>query len=76
MTEEDFTKLLSLALEDVTCAASPDWFGLDSKLSDLRLDSLTRIELITVIEERLNVDIDDSVLRAATTARDLYNAVV
>ncbi|MBI1731848.1 MAG: AMP-binding protein [Gammaproteobacteria bacterium] len=40
-------------------------------VADLALDSLQRIELVSLIEEILNVSIEESVITAATTVADL-----
>lgn len=47
-------------------------FGNDSKLADdLGLDSLGLVELVVMLEERFNIDFDESNLRPVTTVADL-----
>ncbi len=46
-----------------------------SLVGDLQMDSLMRIELITAIEEQLNVIIDETLLTASSTIQDLEQLV-
>jgi acyl carrier protein len=44
---------------------------LDTKISDLSLDSVSVMEVIGMVEEKLHVRFDDSDLSRLTTVRDL-----
>jgi acyl carrier protein len=76
MTEEVFIEALLAALGEVTEDPIPADFGLDWPLEDLALDSLGRVELLTCIEERFDIEIDDDVLRVMKTPRDLYSTIL
>lgn len=52
--------------------ASPDP---SAKLSDLRLDSLGRVELLSALEDRYQIEIDEAAFTAATTVRDVESIV-
>jgi acyl carrier protein len=75
MTEELFIDALRSAVEDVTDEPPGVTIEMDLKLSELNLDSLTRLELMTILEDRFELQLDDTVLREITTARDLFTAV-
>jgi long-chain acyl-CoA synthetase len=45
------------------------------RLADLGLDSVTRVELATLLEEEFNVEIDEGALTADTTVSELKKAV-
>jgi len=56
---------------------SADLLGLDSatRLSDLQLDSLGRVELLTTLEQRYQIAIDEAAFTAATTVGDIQNLI-
>jgi acyl carrier protein len=52
-----------------------DTLTLDTKLSDLALDSVAVMEVIGMVEERLHVRFDDGDLSRLSTVRDLSTLV-
>lgn len=56
---------------------SADLLGLDSatRLSDLQLDSLGRVELLTTLEQRYQIALDEAAFTAATTVGDIQNLI-
>jgi acyl carrier protein len=69
--EEEFLREFLVIFEEVTGGSSPAGLFLEFQLRELNIDSLTRIELVASLEDRLGVTIGDSVLRSAVTVRDL-----
>jgi len=56
---------------------SPDLLSLDpaTSLSDLQLDSLGRVELLSTLEDRYQISIDEAAFTAATTIGDVQKVV-
>lgn len=52
-----------------------DGLTLDTKLSDLQLDSVLVLEMTGYVEQKLNVRFDDEELSRLTTLRDLGNLI-
>ncbi|RSN00041.1 acyl carrier protein [Streptomyces sp. WAC 01420] len=50
LDDEKFCRVLSEAVHEVTGESVPEGFTLDSPLGDLGVDSLTRMEVVTVLE--------------------------
>ena len=55
--------------------AGLDTLTLDTKISDLSLDSVSVMEVIGMLEERLHMRFDDGDLSKLTTVRDLAKLV-
>ncbi|GLV78350.1 phosphopantetheine-binding protein [Streptomyces hygroscopicus] len=75
ITEESFVAAFSAAIEEVTEEPLPPGFTLDSKFIDLDLDSMSRLEVITCLEDRLQQVIGDRMLGQSFTPRDLLDAL-
>jgi acyl carrier protein len=73
VTERDFLLFFREVLPDYI-ETVPSNVDLDTDLSELGIDSLSRIELIAAIEDKFEKRIDDSVLRTVRVGRDLLNA--
>jgi acyl carrier protein len=52
-----------------------DGLTLDSKLSDLQLDSVLVLEMTGYVEQKLSIRFDDEDLSRLTTLRDLANLI-
>lgn len=66
LSRKDFTQFLDEFLDD----GLPD-NGLDARISDIGLDSLSLLELIQAIETEYEVEIDLAEIRDRSTLRDL-----
>ena len=75
MTEEIFIKEFVLAYQEVTYETPPESFGSDFSIADLNLDSLTMIELISCLEEKLDTSIKFEQFRSLSTPRDVFAAL-
>ncbi|GAA0553226.1 hypothetical protein GCM10010172_39710 [Paractinoplanes ferrugineus] len=71
LTEETFTKMFEEALLEVL-GEIPDGVGFDSRFSDLKIDSLSRLEVMTILEGRLQTRVDDSMLQKIDSGRDMF----
>ena len=48
-------------------------FGLDTKLNEIELDSLKRIDLVMNLEEEFDTSIDDDIFEHVETVGELVN---
>lgn|GEM_PF-3285382 len=71
-----FAAEFAAAVLETTTEPLPENFSLDTRFSDLDLDSLSRLEVITALEDRLDIALSDAMLNSATSPRDLYDALV
>lgn len=55
--------------------STPARLDTSAKLSDLRLDSLGRVELLSALEDRYQIEIDEAMFTAATTVGDVEKIV-
>ena len=74
--EDKFVGTFAAVYPEVSDDPLPDDFTLDSPLELLSIDSLGRIELIGLLEDRLGTRISDDSLRNAKSLRDIYLAAV
>jgi acyl carrier protein len=74
VTEEQFALMFHDALGEVL-ESIPDGVELDTEFGDLDIDSLSRMEIITILEGKMKARINDSVLQNAKTGRDLFCAL-
>lgn len=58
-----------------TTADAPTRLDSSARLSDLRLDSLGRVELLSALEDRYQIEIDEAAFTAATTVREVEKLV-
>lgn len=65
---------LAQAISNVTGAASTT-LDPTTRLSDLQLDSLGRVELLSALEDRYQISIDEAAFTAATTVGDVQKIV-
>jgi long-chain acyl-CoA synthetase len=67
------------SLADIVARISgeaPAQLGLDANLStDLKLDSLGRVELLSALEDRYQVELDEAAFTSATTLGDVENMI-
>lgn len=75
LDDEKFCRVLSDTVHEVTGESVPEGFTLDSPLGDLGVDSLTRMEVVTVLEDRFCVRVDSELLPKVSTGRHLFDAV-
>ncbi|AZM62123.1 acyl carrier protein [Streptomyces sp. WAC 01438] len=75
LDDEKFCRVLSEAVHEVTGESVPEGFTLDSPLGDLGVDSLTRMEVVTVLEDRFCVRVDSELLPKVSTGRHLFDAI-
>lgn len=54
---------------------TPNTFDISTRLSDLKLDSLGRVELLSALEDCYQVSIDEAAFTAATTIGDVQKVV-
>lgn len=54
---------------------TPNILDTSTRLSDLKLDSLGRVELLSALEERYQVSLDEAAFTAATTIGDVQKVV-
>ncbi|HEX8847739.1 MAG TPA: AMP-binding protein [Pyrinomonadaceae bacterium] len=73
ITSSPFSFILSHVTS--TTRSSPARLDSSAKLSDLRLDSLARVELLSALEERYQIEIDEAAFTAATTVRDVEKII-
>jgi long-chain acyl-CoA synthetase len=69
------SRALSEILARVTGEAPATFDPSASLATDLKLDSLGRVELLSAIEDRFQVEIDESAFTAATTLADVERAI-
>ena len=69
-TQTDIIPIFRTAAREVS-GANLDGLTLDTKLSDLSLDSVSVMEIIGMLEERLQMRFDDGDLARLSTVRDL-----
>jgi acyl carrier protein len=53
----------------------PDQLGAGDRLADLGVDSLTRVELVAAVEERIGRRLDDTAAAALGRVKDLFDLV-
>jgi acyl carrier protein len=70
MNDADLIKLFQSAAQEVA-GYNLENLSLDTKLSDLSLDSVAVMEIIGVVEQKLEIRFDDEDLSRLTTVRDL-----
>ncbi|MGW4467868.1 acyl carrier protein [Micromonospora sp. NPDC004704] len=75
LTEVAFLAQFAASVLEVTNQPLPEDFSLDERFAHLELDSMSRLEVIACLEDRLQVVIDDTTLSRTVTGRDLYEAV-
>lgn len=73
MTESIFQKVAELIAENRSI--SVDEIGLDSKFSELNIDSLTALSLIYDFEEEFNVSLPDEDVMKIKTVRDVVESL-
>lgn len=78
MTEDDMLTLLSEALESVAPGKSAKLAttGLDTDIAALGIDSVTTMEMVGFVEERLEVTFADEDLAQVASLRHLANLIV
>ena len=54
---------------------TPNFLDTSTRLSDLKLDSLGRVELLSALEDRYQVSLDEAAFTAATTIGDVQKVV-
>ena len=67
-------KILQL-IADYTSAPDSDNIDPDTEITSLELDSLAMFELVFEIEERYEIELDESDLEKIKTVRDLISSV-
>jgi acyl carrier protein len=67
---QDIVKVFREAAKQVA-GNNLDGLTLDTRLTDLQLDSVSTMEVIGLVEEQLHVRFDDSDLSRLNTVRDL-----
>lgn len=77
MTEQELLALLAEALESVAPGRSDrlDARGLDTEISALGIDSVTTMEMVGFVEEKLDVTFPDEDLAQVSSMRHLANLV-
>lgn len=70
-TIEDFTAFITPYLEE-----SPPSQGLDTRIDDLEIDSLSFLELVQAIDEEYDITIDLDQVTSDSTLRQLYERFV
>jgi acyl carrier protein len=73
MTEQEFIDVLRPLMEETGVETSGNL--LDKKFSELNLDSLTQIELISNVEDAFDYQIEYSVIREINTPRRLMEVI-
>jgi len=61
---------LAIQIAQIT-GATPTTFDPSTRLSDLKLDSLARVELLSALEDRYQVSLDEASFTSATTVGDV-----
>ena len=72
IAENPLPTSLASQISHVT-GASPKPIDPSTRLSDLQLDSLGRVELLSALEDRYQVSLDEAAFTAATTVGDIQN---
>lgn len=73
MTEQEFIDVLRPLMEENGVEASAGL--LDKKFSELNLDSLTQVELISSVEDAFDYQIDYSTFREIESPRQLMEVI-
>jgi acyl carrier protein len=66
MTDDDMIALFAEAMREVVDEV-PDTVGLDDRIADLGVDSLSLVEIVMIIEERLDVATESEDFDGVTT---------
>lgn len=69
MTDEEMLTLFADAMREVVDEV-PESVGLDDRITDLGVDSLSLVEIVMIIEERLDVATESDDFDGVTTVGD------